>query len=253
MLSRIAELDLSSLIMESRSSVYDCDICKDSGWLHYVDENGYKSGRECVCRLAQKAQKRIARSGLMGIIDQWTFDAFFAETATQKAMKSAARRYADAVLDGQKPWLFMGGQVGCGKSHLCTAVCGELLRAGKAVYYVQWVTDSRALKANANDLDGYQAAVTPFLNAEVLYIDDLFKMAKRENVRPTDADIRAVFEIINYRYIQNKPTIITSEWFLTTELLESDGGTFSRVYQKSKDYTVEISQGADKNYRLSGM
>lgn len=32
--------------------------------------------------------------------------------------------------------------------------------------------------------------------------------------------------------------------------MASDGGTFSRVYQKSKNYTVEISAGAEKNYRL---
>lgn len=238
---------------ECESNVYDCDICKDSGWLHFTDDKGYRSGKECVCRLALKAQKRIERSGLMGIIDQWTFDNFLEKTVTQKAMKTLALKYRDALLADEKPWLFMGGQVGSGKSHLCTAVCGELLQAGKAVYYMQWVTDSRALKANANDLDAYQAAVTPFLNAEVLYIDDLFKMAKRESVRPTDADIRAVFEIINFRYIQDKPTIITSEWFLTTDLLESDGGTFSRVYQKSKGYTAEISTGTDKNYRLTGL
>ena len=237
---------------ESKSCVYNCPTCKDTGWLHFVNEDGYKSGMECGCRLAEKAKRRIARSGLQGVIEQWTFDAFRALTPIQKIMKETALKYTETLLSGKKPWLFMGGQVGSGKSHLCTAVCGELLRAGKAVHYMQWVTDSRTLKANANDLGAYEAAVTPFLNAEVLYIDDLFKMSQRDGVKPTDADIRAAFEIINHRYVQDKATIITSEWFLTTDLLACDGGTFSRAYQKSKGFTVEISAGAGKNYRLGG-
>ena len=63
--------------------------------------------------------------------------------------------------------------------------------------------------------------------------------------------MRVAFELINHRYNAGKPTIITSEWYLT-ELLEVDEGTFSRVYEKSKGYQLTINRSAEKNRRTAG-
>lgn len=185
------------------------------------------------------------------MLDEWTFDAFRVTTPTQRAMKDIAQRYAEELLAGGKAWLYMGGQVGSGKSHLCTAVCGIALNNNRQVRYMQWVDDGRRLKALVND-PAYEDVIEPWINADILYIDDLFKMQHREGdkARPTDADVRAAFSIINGRYVQDKPTIITSEWLLSSDLLAADGGTFSRVYQKCRDYLCEISPGGEKNYRL---
>ena len=89
-----------------------------------------------------------------------------------------------------------------------------------------------------------------FKNASVLLIDDLFKG------KVNDSDINIMFEIINHRYLNNKPIICSSE-FGKDDLLEFDQATGSRILEMSKDYLVEIgltreelTEGKTINYRL---
>lgn len=238
----------------SRSSGAEptCAVCGGDGWiLHEVD--GYRSSEKCQCRLAQESERRIRNSGLSLVLDGWTFDAYKAAQPWQQTMKDTAQRYAQHILDGGTSWLYMGGQVGSGKSHLCTAVCGELLRTRFPVRYMRWVTDSGNLKGSVNDREAFSDAMDKWKDAKILYVDDLFKMGHRtgERPRPTDADIRVAFELFDYRYAERKPTIITSEWMLSTELMDIDAGTFSRMYEMSKGYLIEITPGKGKNWRTT--
>jgi hypothetical protein len=52
--------------------------------------------------------------------------------------------------------------------------------------------------------------------------------------------------------VENKIVVISSEWLLTQELLAVDEGTFSRVYERSKGYRVEIKREEGRNYRIDG-
>lgn len=237
----------------SRSSDADaCAVCGGDGWILHED-NGYRASEKCQCRMAQEAERRIRNSGLSLVLDGWTFDAFKVSAPYQKLMKDTAQRYARDILAGGSGWLYMGGQVGSGKSHLCTAVCGELLRTRFPVKYMRWVTDSGYLKGNVNERELFSDAMDKLKEAKILYVDDLFKMGHRsgERPKPTDADIRVAFELFDYRYAERKPTIITSEWMLSTELMDIDAGTFSRMYEMSKGYLVEITTGKGKNWRTA--
>lgn len=207
---------------------------------------------KCRCRIAKEAALRIKASGLGRIINEWTMDAYKTTEPWQERMKSIALKFVDAVKAGEKPWMFMGGAVGSGKSHLCTAVCGELLNAGHNVRYFQWLTDARRLKGYASDPDEYGEILTKFINTEMLYIDDLFKSKRNEQswLDPSDADIRLAFELINQRYYEDKITIISAEWMLVEDLIAIDEGTFSRVFEKSKGYRAEIKREAGRNYRM---
>jgi DNA replication protein DnaC len=82
----------------------------------------------------------------------------------------------------------------------------------------------------------------------VLYIDDFFKTESGK--LPTTAEINIAFEILNFRY--NNPdlvTIISSEKGMS-ELLEIDEATGSRIFERSKDYSISIAKDKNKNYRL---
>jgi DNA replication protein DnaC len=246
----IAEMAMITATSKS-SDANVCAVCGGDGWiLHEAD--GYRSSEKCQCRLAQEAERRIRNSGLSLVLDGWTFDAFKDEQPYQKTMKETALRYTKTILDGGNAWLYMGGQVGSGKSHLCTAVCGELLRTKYPVKYMRWVTDSGNLKGYVTDREAFSDAME-YKEAKVLYVDDLFKMQHwpGKRPRPTDADIRVAFELFDYRYAERKPTIITSEWMLSTELMDIDAGTFSRMYEMSKGYLVEIAPGKGKNWRTN--
>ena len=139
-----------------------------------------------------------------------------------------------------------------GKTHICTALCGAFLKREVSVVYMQWVTDSRRLRALVNDVDAFEEEIQPFLETDVLYIDDLFKQPSHSELRATDAEGKVVFELLNRRMMLNKATIISTEWYLEDELMAFDAGTFSRAYMLAKGFTVNIERGMDKNYRLKG-
>ncbi len=211
----------------------------------------------CECQRVKEANWRIKRSGLEREIQSKTFKNFSAKSEWQERMKNTAIAYGKAYFDakaaGEKlPWFFIAGQPGSGKTHLCTALCGALLNRGVPVIYMQWVTESRKLRGYANDPETFDGLAEPFVDVDVLYIDDLFKQQGHREISVSDAEAKVLFEILNQRYIQNKATIISTEWYLEDELMPVDDGTFSRVYERAKGFTISIERGTNMNYRITG-
>ena len=64
----------------------------------------------------------------------------------------------------------------------------------------------------------------------------------------TESDINIMFELINYRYLNYLPLIVSTE-FTVDKLLDFDEAIGSRLYEMSKNYLVEI-EGKENNYRL---
>lgn len=234
---------------------YQCYECHDTGWIDILDENGNRFVRKCACRLAREAEQRMKDSGLGDALKEQTFESFRTDTALQEHMKRVAGEYVVTLFDKwddqRRPWFYVGGNPGSGKTHICTAICGEILRHNVGVKYMQWLSDSRRLKY-ANDAQVYEDALDDYINPTVLYIDDLLKQKYAENPVFTEADIKIAFTILNARYLMNKPTIISSEWDLINQLLPADEGVFSRVYERSKDFTIRISRDIKNNFRIEG-
>ena len=231
---------------------YNCPLCKNKGFVAKLTEhNGMYSHCfvDCKCVDIRNSIMRMKRSGLKDIIKDYTFDKFLDTEPWQKTLKSAAMEYA------KKPegWLFLGGQSGCGKTHLCTATCREFLLGGKSVQYMLWRDDVTKLKSAVTDSEEYGKLIDRYKNAEVLYIDDLFKTGKVDSgfQKPTAADINVAFEILNYRY--NNPALITiiSSELTEDELLDIDEATGGRIYERAKK-AFSIGQDRKKNYRIKG-
>lgn len=232
-------------------------MCRDTGWIECEIANGYTGVKECECQKVRQAERRIKDSGLSSEIQEKTFKNFRTDFDWQRAMKERAiaygRAYFEAKGAGTKyPWFFIAGNPGSGKSHLCTAICGAFLARNVPVAYMQWVTESRKLRGHVNDPETFDELAYQFLNVDVLYIDDLFKQPSHKGLNVTDAEGKVLFEILNLRLIQNKATIISTEWYLESELMAFDDGTFSRVYQRSKDFTIAIERDMSRNYRING-
>ena len=232
-----------------KANGYDCTDCKNRGYFHvYIPSEygaglGYHKVRECKCVGARKSLRRIAQSGLADLIDECTFDAFIVKSEWQKEMKKKAEVF---LADTSNRWFCVLGAVGSGKTHICTAICRELLNRGEEVRYMMWLEEVIKIKAVAMDADERRTLIEPLKVAPVLYIDDLFKTVRDGVV--SDADIKLAFEILNYRYINKKlVTIISSERCLES-ILNLDEAVGSRIYRRSKDCIIELS-GADKNYR----
>lgn len=236
---------------ENEKDGYNCNACKNKAYIVKLVENPNGTyGKEycdCKCVEIRRSIMRMKRSGLKDIIKDYTFDKFDASEPWQQTMKTAAADYA------KKPegWLYFGGQSGCGKTHLCTAVCREFLLEGKQVVYMMWRDDIAKIKSLALEPEERQKLIDRFKQAEVLYIDDLFKTGRNTDgsePKPTAADINAAFEIINYRY--NNPgllTVISSE-LNEDELLDIDEAVGGRIFERSK--SISIAKDRTRNYRI---
>lgn len=66
--------------------------------------------------------------------------------------------------------------------------------------------------------------------------------------KTTESDINISFEIINHRYLNSKPIIISSE-LTQDKLLDFDEAVGSRIIEMCKGRIAEIT-GIENNYRL---
>lgn len=226
----------------------DCPKCQNRGNIAVPKDDGNISFGECGCMKARRSVWKMEKSGLKNVIKEMTFERFQAAEDWQKQIKQGAMNYADS-LDG---WMLFCGQVGGGKSHLCTAVCRQRLLAGDEVYYMPWRDDIARLKALGLDNEQREKMISEMKTAQILYIDDLFKTGRAADnsvQRPTSADINVAFEIINYRYVNRLSTIISTE-STPQELIGIDEATASRIIEMAKGHTFQISRNANRNYRL---
>ena len=66
----------------------------------------------------------------------------------------------------------------------------------------------------------------------------------------TDSDINIMFELINHRYFNNLPIIVSSECSVL-RLMDVDEALGSRLIEMSKGRVVEL-RGRELNYRMYG-
>lgn len=229
---------------------YDCPKCNNRGNIAIPKEDGGISFRDCDCMRIRRCIWEMEKSGLKNIIREKTFDMFTATDPWQNAIKDGAMVYADK-LDG---WLLFCGQSGSGKTHLCTAVCRNRLLAGDEVRYMPWREKISEIKGMSLDNERRAEIMNGYKNAQILYIDDLYKTGKAADgsSNPTGADIGIAFEIINHRYINHLPTIVSTEK-TPQELVEIDEATGSRIIEMAGNNVFSIGRDPRRNFRMRGV
>lgn len=227
-----------------------CPACGGTGWADLGEIDGYHYVTQCDCEKVKASKRRMEESGLSRVMQECTFDSFNTNEEWQKRMARTCAAYVQAFLNADPfkavPWLFLGGQSGSGKTHLCSAVVNKLLSENTPCAYITWTEEARKLKSLAND-PGYHQAIKRLVEAKVLYIDDLFK--SKNKTPPTDADVRIAFDILNGRSVRNLATIISSEWMLQ-ELIDQDEATGGRIKERANGFVLNIAQDSARNYRL---
>ena len=220
-----------------------CPKCNDKGVVYTVKE-GRCVGWQCDCLTQRENAARIERSGLSEAIKRYTFDSFKTGESWQKMIKDTAQKF----IQQYGAWFYIGGQSGCGKTHICTAIANHYLQQNKSVKYMLWRDEAVRILANTTNDEQRQELISPLKNVDVLYIDDFFK--HRNGERPTEAETNLAFEILNYRYINQMTTIISSE-LTVGDIINIDEALGGRIYDMAyPSYLLSVAKDVKKNYRL---
>lgn len=225
---------------------YECPKCRDMGFLTRT-ENGRQIAYQCECYTIRHTKKMIKRSGISDEFWKKTFDNFDTKKNEQlSAAKTRAMQFVKHFKQTEHERhnsIMFCGQVGAGKTHLGTAICGELINSGVMVIYMAYRNAITKIKHSIADEENYNRELNRYKLAQVLYIDDLLKG------RLTETDINIMYEIINHRYMNNMPIIISTEKE-PEDLLVFDEAIGSRLIEMCRGNIVQL-RGKELNHRLS--
>jgi DNA replication protein DnaC len=246
------ELKQREMTLPKERESHHCSICKDQGYIYKTD-GLYEIAVKCKCQTLKETRLRLEKSGLGDLLESKTLDNYTTTNEYQKHIKETAIKYLNEYEKGNRYSLALLGQSGVGKTHIMSAVSRKLLDKGIEVKY--FIADDiiQRLQASKYDEQNYQMEFSRIVKAEVLYIDDLFKSSitnyyKQENIKI--ADLKVIFEIINYRYNKKMPILLNSEIHFE-RFSDIDQAIIGRINEMCNyKYLVSIKPDINKNYRL---
>jgi DNA replication protein DnaC len=205
-----------------------CPICHDAGFLRMDVPVGHPNfGRlfSCQCtverREAKRAQDLRKLSNLEAFADR-TFDTFDHEI---RGIDDAFAAAVDYAHDPQG-WLFLHGKCGCGKTHLAVAIAHHVMATKQTGVLFTVVPDLLDhLRATFDPANGvaYDDRFNAIRNSQLLILDDL----GTENATPWARE--KLFQIINHRYNEQLPTVITSNQDFKNDARRIEERILSRI------------------------
>jgi DNA replication protein DnaC len=221
-----------------------CPKCRGTGFAS-VERNGVRGVVRCDCvkvsrsgRLMDEARipARYSHCELegFGLTDNWRNESL-------ERAKSVAETYSREY-PPSKPWglLFMGPP-GVGKTHLAVGIIRRLIREKSVPCLFRTFPDllkEIQMSYSAVSMSSELSLLQPVLDAEVLLLDELGAQTPSAWVKET------VGYILNYRYAENKTTILTTN-YLDQEDLKSP--------RKSVSYSLTERIGEPMRSRLYEM
>jgi DNA replication protein DnaC len=209
---------------------------------------------ECECQERNRIKRMFKSSHITDDFQKLGFQNFITDGRPQcvTAAKEVALEYLkrfDDIKDDRCNSVALLGNPGCGKTHVLMAICNNLMRKRIHVMYFPWVEGLNDLKDNMDDLE---RKIRMMKEVSVLYIDDLFKGRKT----PTEWSVEQLFGIVNYRYVEHLPILLSCEKDID-QLCDIDEGIGSRLYEMARNHTVlmkltpqEEQDGTQLNYRI---
>lgn len=174
----------------------------------------------CECRsaeIAQNARQRLYELSNLDRLSHLTFDNFRAvgnpkaEFITPQEVSSLqeALQAAEDFSTHLQSWLLLEGAYGCGKTHLAAAIANAAVRRGVPTLFITVPDLLDSLRfAYADPETTFEARFEEIRNADLLIMDDFGTQ------NATAWAQEKLFQIINYRYINKLPTVITTNLIL---------------------------------------
>ncbi|RAL26728.1 ATP-binding protein [Thermoflavimicrobium daqui] len=229
--------------------IYQCTKCQDQEGYIARDKNGYEVWCWCECHVQRRVERLFKYSRITNEFRRLSFESFILDGRPQPvknafACAKAYLEYFSRLRSGRNNSIALLGKSGSGKTHLLIAVANSLLSQGVGVLYFPWIEGMNDLKSNFEVISD---KVQQLKQVEVLFIDDLFKGRKTV----TDFQLEQLFDMINYRYLNHLPIMVSSEKDID-QLCTIDEAIGSRIYEMCKDFTVILKGDKSLNYRIAG-
>ena len=232
---------------------YNCPLCKNRGdiarLLEYPPGCWQWATTPCKCRAIRSSLQLMQQSGLGDVMTKYSFSTYDTPCIWQSALKAMALEYVSQA----QGWFYLGGQSGAGKTHLCTAICRELLMSGRRTTYMIWPSDSIILKRWDSDWTERQSLIHRLKTYDVLYIDDFLRTAKGADgaqKKPSSADLGVAFDLLNHRYLnRDQLTIISCEWSVE-DILSYDKAVGGRIIERVGRYSFCLDGSDGRNWRM---
>jgi len=193
-LLRSRNIDKSTL-----SPKYSCVKCKDTGMIRGVD---------CDCLKSAINNEIIKLSGI-DISNFATFDDnfdVFEDGDTIKTIYDKMKKFIDEIDKTQVDVVVIMGGTGVGKTHLIECMTTYALGKNKLIKYASAFNFNQdMLKYHCAKLEEKEEILSPYLNSEILFIDDLGTENKINKVTN-----EYLYLVINERMASHKKIVITT-------------------------------------------
>lgn len=136
-----------------------------------------------------------------------SLETYEASTRGQKAALAAVTAWVEGR--AERPWLYLFGPVGTGKTHLAAAALHEVIRRGGSGRFVSLVDLlGRMRRSYQSKAESDYDILEPYRLARHLVVDDL------GTERPSAWSIQVLTDLVNTRYESRRPTLFTSNYSL---------------------------------------
>jgi DNA replication protein DnaC len=201
----------------------NCPHCHGAGYVRFdVPMGDPKFGRleACVCRasdIAEGARNRLFEMSRLDRLSHLTFDNFEARgnknakfmTPQDAHSLQAAREMAENFARNPQGWLLLEGGYGCGKTHIAAAIANFAVAMGRPTLFITVPDLLDTLRFAFSDPETtFEARFEEVRNADLLVLDDFGTQ------NATGWAQEKLFQIMNYRYINKLPTVITTNLML---------------------------------------
>jgi len=153
---------------------------------------------------------------------------------------------AEALQNGYGIYLY--GNSGSGKTHLTACICNELLNNFQECLFTNFFEIAKMIRATfkRSNTDA-ETVIRRICEIDFLFIDDLGTEVLQRNGEDNWLQ-EQVFDIINKRYNNKKPTIFSSNHSLS-ELI-SDRGMMQKTVERIMEMSTAIIKVEGQSYRM---
>lgn len=143
--------------------------------------------------------------------------------------------------------IYIYGESGTGKTHLTACICNELINKYQQCLFTNFFEIAKLIRSTWNKNAQAEVLIKKICEIDFLFIDDLGTEILKKNGEDNWLQ-EQVFDIINKRYNNKKPTIFSSNYSLN-ELI-TDRGMMQKTVDRIMEMSTAIIKLVGKSYRV---